>query len=198
MISEIAKLQLLVEDAELQRSVDGELRSRSPSYKNIRGELLEIWGSANSPNKRVAGYAKYYVSAAFKEAPINHCLFWLGQADEQLVELIWTQVDARIAEGSPPQKMAFSATVFKAWEAKDLTDKNRRDCLTLLGRLKHRPSAKPLVDLLLTMPRPLLPAAGQALKAITGQNYGPNAGDGIAEVTVAAKRWREWIKRNGL
>ncbi len=189
---------LLVEHPDLQLAVDGELRSRRATYANLKGELFEIWQFADSPDKRVAGYAQYFTAKAFGDAPIGHCLYWLGQGDDRLAAVIWKQLDARISKADAQQKAEFAATVFKALEAKDLTLQNRKDCLELLGRIKHRESAKQLVDLLLPMERELWPSAGQALESITGQDYGPKPGDGVAEVTGVVRRWRDWLKQNGL
>lgn len=187
---------MLVEHVDLQQAVESELRSRKPTYEDMKGEILEIWSFADSPNARPGAYARYFVAKAFQEAPIAHCLYWLGQGNDRLGDLIWKQLDARIAGADEAQRAGFATTVFKAWDAKDLTIKNRQDCLELLGRVKHRGSTKRLVELLLTMPRELLPLAGQSLKSITGQDYGPHPGDGVAEVTVAVKQWREWAERN--
>jgi hypothetical protein len=73
----------------------------------------------------------------------------------------------------------------------------RQAALELLARLKHLPAAGALIDLLPRLPRELWPAAGRTLEQITGQRFGPQAGDGAAEVSVAAKKWRAWLQQSG-
>jgi hypothetical protein len=89
-------------------------------------------------------------------------------------------------------------TALKAVQLPNLDFPTKKASIELLGRLKDRTAVKPLTELLLTMQRDLWPAAGTALRDITGEDFGPQRGDGVAEVTVAVKHWREWAKRNGL
>ncbi len=66
----------------------------------------------------------------------------------------------------------------------------------LLGKLKDRKLVETLVDLLPELPRGVRPSVGDALKTITGEDFGPREGDGVAELTVALKKWRTWLEAN--
>ena len=47
------------------------------------------------------------------------------------------------------------------------------------------------------MPRELWPRAGSFLELMTQASFGPKPGDGAAEVSVAVKKWRLWLKDRG-
>ena len=116
----------------------------------------------------------------YEDAPIGHCLYWLGQGDDGLAAVVWKQLDARISKAEAQQKATYADTVFKALEAKDLTIQNHKDCLELLGRIKHPESAKKLVDILLPMERELWPSAGRA--------FASKRTDGIAGAHAGRRR----------
>jgi hypothetical protein len=185
-------------DDELQVAVERELRTRNPTYGEIQDEIPSLWEIAKGKDARAAAYANWHVVNAFQRAPMSHCLYWLGKDDDKLNALIWKQVDGRIANADAERKAGYVDTALKAVQLENLDLPTKRVSIELLGRLKDRTAVKPLTELLLTMQRDLWPAAGTALRDITGENFGPQAGDGVAEVTVAVKHWREWAKRNGL
>jgi hypothetical protein len=75
-------------------------------------------------------------------------------------------------------------------------DASRVAALELLGQLKSHDGVGVVIDMLSKMPRGLWPAAGQMLRDVTGQDFGPREGDGFAQVGVAVKQWREWREKN--
>lgn len=188
---------LSIGDDDLRVTVERELRTRKPTYGEIQEEIPSLWDLANGEDARVAAYANWHVANAFQRAPISHCLYWIGKGDAKLNALIWKQVDARVANADAERKAGYADTAFKAVQLEDLDLRTKAASLDLLVRLKDRTVVKQLTELLLSMPRVLWPAAGSALRDITGADFGPRAGDGVAEVTVAVKNWREWLKQNG-
>lgn len=185
-------------DDEVRLAVESELRSRKPTYAEVQEEIPSLWEFANGEDARVAAYAKWHVANAFQRAPMSHCLYWLSKEDGELNTLIWKQVDARVANADGDRKAGYADTALQAVQLDNVGLPAKKASMELLGRLKDRAAAKRLIELLLNMPRDLWPAAGAALRDITGEDFGPQAGDGVAEVTVAVKNWREWAKQNGL
>ncbi len=173
-----------------------ELTERSPLYSEVRDDMPTIVKYAAGPEPELAAAASRQLENAFQRAPMSHCLYWLGKNDDKLSALIWKQVDARIANADAARKAGYADTALKAVQLENLDVPTKKASIELLGRLKNRTVVKPLTELLLDMPRALWPAAGSALRDITGENFGPQAGDGIAEVTVAVKNWREWAEQN--
>jgi len=188
---------LLVEHPSLHEAAERELRARKPTYSAVKDEIPEIREHAQAPNQRVAAYANYFLAKAFQEAPIAHCLHWLGKQDSALNAVVWKQLDARIAAADDATKTAYANTTLKAIQLADVDQPTKQACLELLGRLKSRDSVKPIVDLAPQLPRELWPMVGTTLRQISGQDYGPKPGAGVAELTVALKKWRDWLQQNG-
>ena len=186
-----------MQQAEIQNATEVELRKRQPRYDEVKGDIARLREFALSDNERIAAYADWHLANAFKQAPISHCLYWIGQEDPELSALIWKQVDRRLELASEERKAAYAKTALAALRLKDISVPSQTACLEFLGRVKHRSAVKPLVDQLPLLQRELWPKAGDTLNRITGANYGPDAGAGVAEVTVAGKRWREWLRQHG-
>ncbi len=173
------------------------LAQRSPTYAEVKDLLPHIWSHAESSDDAVADAARRQAANAFQRAPISHCLYWLGVVESDQKALIWTQIDARIARADAPRRAEYRQTALHVTGLKKAGLASRLAALDLLSRLKDPQAARPLVDLLPLLPRECWPAAGAALSAITGQDFGPRRGDGGAEVGVAVKKWRVWLTENG-
>lgn len=195
-VSGLLKL-LSIGSEDLQVEVEKELRTRKPTYSEIQSEISTLRDIANGEHSRAVAYANWHLANAFQRAPMAHCLYWLGIGDDKLDDLIWKQVDGRLRRADAQRRRDYSNTAMKAVALKDLDHPTKAASLQLLGKLKDRAVVKELNEQLLSMPRELWPEAGKALRAITGADYGPNVGDGVAEVSVAVKQWREWAERNG-
>ncbi|MBP86020.1 MAG: hypothetical protein CMJ64_04770, partial [Planctomycetaceae bacterium] len=183
-----------VDHAGIQKSAETELRKRQPKYDEVRGDITRLGEFSSSGNERVAAYADWHIANAFKQAPISHCLYWLGQEDPKLISVIWKQVDQRIRSANDDRKAAYAKTAVTALQLKDISQESQDACLEFLGRLKYRSAVKPLVDQLPQMKRELWPKVGETLKQITDADHGPKPGARGADVAVAGKRWREWLR----
>ncbi len=97
---------------------------------------------------------------------------------------------------TPNGQAAYVETALATLRDKTAGTSSQLAAIELLGRLKQRQVVGEIVNLL-----PLRPAncgrrwAG-CCAALTGQEYGPQPGDGLAEVTVAIRQWREWWEQN--
>lgn len=182
---------------DLKKHAESELRKRKPTYAEVKGDIEKLTAFSSSKDEGVAAYADWHLANAFQRAPISHCLYWLGQEDKALNTIIWKQLDARIARADADRKAAYAKTALAALKLDGIDQPTRLACLDLLGRLKERSAVAGLVDQLPHLPREVWPQVGDALQSITGETYGPNEGDGAAEVAVALKRWREWIRVRG-
>lgn len=185
-----------LEQPDIQSAAETELRARKLDYAAMKNEIQPIWSHAASDNKRVAQFANRLMELAFDDAPIGPCLYWLGQDNPTLHVVIWKQLDARIGKMDDESKSATAGLSIEALKLKDVGPPAREAALELLARLKARSAVKDLVEMLPQMDRGLWPKTGETLRRITGVDYGPKAGDGVAQVTVAVKRWREWLKSN--
>jgi len=54
----------------------------------------------------------------------------------------------------------------------------------------------PIVATLLELPRELCPRAGEVLRNLTGQDFGPGEGDTLVEIYRIVGKWQEWLKEN--
>jgi hypothetical protein len=183
--------------AEVQRAALGHLAQRSPTYAEVKDQLRDIWAHANSQNQAVRDAAKQQAANAFQRAPISHCISWLGRAEAGQKDLIWQQVDGRIARADATRRTEYRQTGIQLAGTKETETGARVAAVQFLGRLKDPEGVGPLVDLLPQLPRECWPAAGESLRAMTGEDYGPKTGAGVAEVSAAVKKWRAWLSANG-
>jgi hypothetical protein len=181
----------------LAQAAAAELSRRSPTYAEVQREVPQIWEFSRSQDSTVAAEARRQTVNAFQRAPISHCLHYLGQGDEKLNELIWEQVDARIARANAEIRGGYTQAAVAVVQNEGDGVAKRRAALSLLSKVKDPKSAGPLIESISPLPRELWPAAGQTLRDLTGQDFGPKAGDGVAELSITLKKWREWWKTNG-
>jgi hypothetical protein len=174
-----------------------ELGRRSPKYAEIKAELAEIRAKLSSDDQEVAAAARAQLANAFVRAPVSECLQWLGKEDGELSPLIWEQLDDRIARADDERKAGYRDTALAKVTDRAALLAERRAAIELLSKLKDRSAAGAVIDVLVELPRDLRPRAGLLLKELTGENFGPSAADGAAEVIVAAKKWKAWWKDNG-
>jgi hypothetical protein len=134
---------------------------------------------------------------AFLRAPVTECLDWLAQDDPELQTLIWQQLDDRISRADAQRKSGYREVALAALGDNGAAQAKRIAAIDLLTRLKVPSAAGEVIELLPLLPLELRPRAGKLLRDLTGQNFGPFAGDGTVEVGIAVKKWREWWKANG-
>jgi hypothetical protein len=194
-------LQLLqamdqIPDSEIRRILATELAQRNPTYAEVREQIQGIWRLTRSPEKQVGDYARKHIANAFQRAPISHCLYWLTQGDSDLNQVIWQQVDARIQEADTGRIAGYVEIAMTVLRDKRFDTSSQLAAIELLRRVKRPDIVGDIVDFLPTAPRELWPELGGLLRELTGQSYGPRAGDGLAEVTVAIRQWRQWWEQN--
>lgn len=175
------------------RPAAAELRRRSPKYADVKDELEAIIEFMKSSDATVAQEATRQVANAFQRAPMSQCLTWLGRADDNLRELIFKQIDGRIARADPRRRAGYLHTALDTLQNKTAPNAERTAALALIERLKDLSAARTLVELLPKLPRDVWPDVGDTLRRLTGQSFGPRAGDGAAELSSALTQWRAWL-----
>jgi len=202
-VSEAGILDLMtalttLDDSGLRGTLADELGRRSPKYNDIKGDLAEIAPLVGSSDRAVASAARQQVANAFQRAPMDHCLWWLGQLDAGVKPVVWEQIDGRIARADETRRAEYAQNALDVLTGKrfDGNEASQAAALDLLAKLKDRKGAKQLSELLLKLPREAWPKAGQTLRAITGQDFGPRAGDDIARVLEAQKSWEKWWREH--
>jgi hypothetical protein len=133
------------------------------------------------------------VENAFQRAPISQCLLWLGRGDEQLNNLIWEQIDGRIKRADAARRAGYRDVALAVLRA-DVNSDSRLAALDLLDRLKDPQAIGSLIESLTKLPREVCPRAGELLRKMTGQDFGPRPGDSIVDIHVAASKWEKWWK----
>ncbi|HET6883409.1 MAG TPA: hypothetical protein VFI31_24880 [Pirellulales bacterium] len=174
------------------RGALAKLDKTPPKYREVQEQLADIWRLASSKKPEVAEAARRQVVNAFLRAPISECMRWLADDDTKLQALIWEQLDDRIARADDERKAAYGEAALAVIAQSDARLASRRAAAQLLGRLKNRAAAERLIELLPTLPRSLWGPIGRALEEITGQDFGPRDGAGVAELNGALKKWRAW------
>jgi hypothetical protein len=192
-------LDALAEEENAQRRAPliAALEKASPTYASVKENLEDVLKHAGAEDRDVARLARVQVVNAFGRAPIGETLQWLGRADPQQAALIWECVDQRIARADSERKAGYRESALAVLADRSAAAGSQQAALELLTRLKDRQAVAPIIEQLPQMPRTLWPAAGETLGALTGQDFGPKPGDGVAEVVAAVKKWRTWLEENG-
>jgi hypothetical protein len=196
-VAQLIELLEAAPDRSRRIAAAAELEKRWPTYADVQDHLAVLVRLAAGDDPIVAPAARTQLANAFQRAQISHCLHWLGQADEKLQGLIWEQIDGRIARADAARIDEYRKVAAAVLREKAFSLASRQAAIELLGRLKGKAAAGELIDQLLDLPRELWPPAGEALRRLTDQDFGPHPGDGIAQVVEAEKRWRAWQKRPG-
>ena len=194
---DLLKMMEGLDDAQFQKLAAAEADKRTPAVEEVEKELPEYWRLAQSANRGIAASAQGYVASAFQQARISNCLYWIGEGDAKLAELIWRQIDARIEGAADARRASYGDVALKVAQHEQYSTASRKAAMELLTRVKHREAATALVEALPKLPRELWGPVGDTLRRLTGQNFGPRAGDGLAEVVEAQKKWQEWLRDGG-
>lgn len=176
--------------------VGDELSSRSPRYSEVKEDIQRIWQFTKSDTRKIAAAANSQMENAFQRAPISHCLYWIGQGDDKLSDLIWAQLDVRIKRAASDRKAAYHESALLVLAHKEANNETRRASLQLIQKVGQKDTVKRIVQMLPTLPRNIWPACGSTLKKLTGEDFGPREGDGLAEVVTITRKWRNWIESN--
>ncbi len=180
----------------LDQKVAEELGQRNPTYSQVQRQVPQIWQYSRSADPAVADAARRQIVNAFQRAPVSHCLHYLAQGDAQLNEIIWSQLDARIQRADAQRRAGYTQVALAILQKQGEDVRRQAAALELLTRIKDLRTAGPIIDALPLLPRELWPPAGRALQILTGQDFGPKPGDGLAEVSVSVKKWRQWWRTN--
>ena len=164
------------------------------AYADVKDEIEALWQYINSDNQEVSKAASEQLAVAFQQAPISHCLHWIAQDKAGLSDLIWEQIDARIANADATRRESYHGLALKVVLSDQFEPPSRLAAIQLLSRLKDPASLAPLIDSLVELPRELWPTAGSVLQDLSGQDFGPQAGDKLADVVGSAKKWKTWLK----
>lgn len=202
-LGETSVLQLLVQlnakiDNDLVAAVRRELDTRSVKFADVEGDLPQIRKFLDSQDPAVSLAAKAQLENAFQRAPVTQCLEWLGPNDKPMRELIWTQIDGRIARADGARRESYRNAALTVLGDNEFKLPIRLAAVELLRRLNDRQAIVPVVALLPKLPRDLMSPAGALLKDISGQDFGPKPGDGVAQLNTCFKNWQRWCQEEGL
>ncbi|NQT15011.1 MAG: hypothetical protein HQ582_19805 [Planctomycetes bacterium] len=173
-----------------------ELDKTKPRYSEVKDHIEEIWELTRSDNEQVAAAAREQIVNAFKRAPISHCLYWIGQGDDELAKLIWEQIDARVTRASAERRAEYAKSAVTVLEHSGVNMAGRKAAIRLLTQLNDGQVIENVVELLSELPSDLAPDAGQLLRDLTGQDFGPRSGDQIGNVLQARRQWQAWLQAN--
>ncbi|HVX64156.1 MAG TPA: hypothetical protein VHC19_26270 [Pirellulales bacterium] len=195
-VLELMQVEASVGDPALERSARLELAGRSPRYADVKNDLDEIVKFAQSDRADLAKAAQRQIANAYQRAPMGACLTWLGKVQEPLRTLTWTQIDGRIARADRRRLSLYRDVAVERLQDAQAPAAEKQAALELLERLDPALAVGPLVEILPQLPRELWPPAGDVLRRLTHQDFGPRAGDGAAELSAELKKWRTWIEEH--
>lgn len=195
-VLELLEIQAALDDAAIDRRAAAELARRSPRYADVKDELVGIVKFADDDTSPLSDAARGQLVNAFQRAPIREVLVWLGKVDENLQALIWRQVEGRIARADRPRQTLYRDAALECLQDKNTAQQEQRAACGLLERLEPALVVGPLVEVLPRLKREIWPRTGDTLRKLTGQDIGPHAGDGVAELIGEVDRWRTWLKQH--
>jgi len=194
---DLLKLGAAADEPEIQRLAVREAKARKPKYGQVERDLAAIWELARSGKTEVAEAARHQMALAFQQAPLSHCLHWLGQEDGELAAVVWKQLEGRIERAGESGRSGYRDVALAVTKHGEYKIASRQAALRLLARLEDPRAIGPIVEYLPQMPRELWPEAGRTLHALAREDFGPRAGDGIGQVLAAERRWQEWLREKG-
>lgn len=195
-VLELLEIQAALDDAALDRRAAAELARRSPRYADVKDELAGIVKFAAGDASPLSDAARGQLVNAFQRAPIREVLVWLGKVDANLQALIWRQVDGRIARADRARQTLYRDSALECLQDKNAAQQEQLAACGLLERLEPALVVGPLVEILPRLNREIWPRTGDVLHKLTGQDIGPRAGDGVAELIGDVDRWRTWLKQH--
>lgn len=196
-VVELLNAQSQTTDSALKQSVRLQLDRINPSYKEIRDSLPDLFELAASDDDYVATTAREQLENAFVRAPMDRCLYYLGEVEPGLKKLIWEKIDVKVDRADASRRAGYVQTATGVLTRDDSTTPSRTAALRLVSRMKDPKATKALIDELTRLPRDLWAPSGETLRDLTGQDFGPKPGDKIADVFSAQKKWQAWWKEHG-
>jgi hypothetical protein len=196
-IAELIETSAKHDEAVRRDAAIRKLAESQPAYADVKDEIEAIWQYIDSDNPQVKKAAREQLAIAFQQAPMSHCLHWIAQDKAGLSDLIWKQVDARIAAADSARRDSYHDLALKVVLSNKFETPPRLAAVQLLSRLKNPASLTPLIDSLVEFPRELWPTVGSTLMELSGQEFGPKADDKLADVVGIAKKWKAWLKDQG-
>jgi hypothetical protein len=184
-------------DAALQRAAEEELGKRNnPKYSEVKDQISGLIKLLHSQNPTAASGAREQLESAYATAAIPDCLRGLAQEAEELKRIIWQQLDERVKRAEPDRRAQYRARALETLGDKNAPLPARLAAIELLSRLQDREAVGDLIEMMILLPRETWPKLGDLLRKLTGQNFGPKAGDGVGEMSAARKKWRDWWEKN--
>ncbi len=183
------------ENNALRAEVEAALQARKPRFAELEPQVPGLVKLLDAKNSKATEAARAQLERGFRIAPLGRCLAWLGREGTELDELIYGQLDVKVDRAQADRRRAYLQMCLDVLQDAKAGEGAHRGALRVLGRLGDRAAVAPVVEVLPKLSRKVWPAAGQALEQITGMSFGPKEGDGVAELTVARKRWQEWLSR---
>lgn len=195
--SELDLVQMLetCKNDALRAEAEAVLQGRKPTFAQLEPQVPGLVRLLDAKDTKAAEAARKQLERGFLIAPLGRCLAWLGSEGSKLDELIYNQLDIKVDRAQADRRGEYLQKCLAVLQDAKAGEGAHRGALRVLGRLRDPSAVEAVVDLLPQLPRKVWPAAGQALEQITGMSYGPKEGDGVAELTVARKRWKEWLSR---
>ncbi|MCL6502930.1 MAG: hypothetical protein K6T86_09625, partial [Pirellulales bacterium] len=178
----------------LRTTAETALKDRKPKFAQLEPQIRGLAKLLDARNLQAAQAARAQLERAFRIAPLSRCLAWLGKEGAKLDEVIYAQLDYKVDRAQPDRRQEYLQTCLAVVEDSKAPEAAQRGALRVLARLGERAAVKPLVDALPKLSRRLWPEVGKALQQLTGKDYGPKQGDGLAELNEARKKWQQWLR----
>jgi len=178
----------------LRTTAETALKDRKPKFAQLEPQIRGLAKLLDARNLQAAQAARAQLERAFRIAPLSRCLAWLGKEGPKLDEVIYAQLDYKVDRAQPDRRQEYLQTCLAVVEDSKAPEAAQRGALRVLARLGERAAVKPLVDALPKLSRRLWPEVGKALQQLTGKDYGPKQGDGLAELNEARKKWQQWLR----
>ncbi len=197
----VADLLKMLADADEDRKIliVEQIADRKLSAKDASQFLVKIWNLAGTAPAPTSANLRKQVEAALGRGSLADYMAWLADGDAELNKSIMQKLGPRIEKATAAEKKELRDSAVASLADRGASKSEKITAVDVLRRVKDPDTARlvfaaiPEKDQLKQIPLDLWPQVATMLRELTGQKFGPKAGERTLETVSQLKLWRKWV-----